>query len=326
MACALARQSGFTEQDAARIGLVVTEVATNLVKYSEDGELLVSSVEGGRKAGIDIIALDKGPGIKNLAGSLRDGYSTTGSPGTGLGAIIRQSAIFDIYTQPGKGTAVFSRVRPTQRAAPDSCCGLEIGAVCKAAPGETVSGDAWKALCQPDGGFIVIADGLGHGPAAAEAAREAVRAFDAGPHMSPASAVAGMHGPLRSTRGAAVAVTRVDFAAGAVAFAGVGNISGTLIDNEVTQKMVSHNGTVGHAMRTLQEFVYPCSRTMLIVLHSDGLMTNWHLHVYPGLTGKHPGIIAAILYRDFTRGRDDVTVVVARCPRNAQAHPVYPDP
>jgi anti-sigma regulatory factor (Ser/Thr protein kinase) len=81
---------------------------------------------------IDIIALDRGPGIKDLAGSLRNGYSTSGSPGTGLGAIIRQSAIFDIYTQPEKGTAVFSRLRPAQRSASGSFSGLEIGAVCRA--------------------------------------------------------------------------------------------------------------------------------------------------------------------------------------------------
>ena len=212
---------------------------------------------------------------------------------------------------------MFSRVRPTQHPAPGSRWELETGAVCKAAPGEDVSGDAWKALYQPDGGLIVIVDGLGHGAAAAEAAQKAVRTFDASSHISPASIVSAMNGALRSTRGAAVAVARIDFTAGTMAFAGIGNISGTLIDGEVTRKTVSHNGIVGHAVRSVQEFVYPCSRNTLIVLHSDGLATNWHLQAYPGLAEKHPGIVAAILYRDFTRGRDDVTVVVARCPQNA---------
>src|SRR5512144_2887550 len=86
MACALAWQEGFGEQDVARIALVVTEVATNLVKYADEGEVLVSR-EAGPRNGIDIIALDRGPGITNLGSSLRNGYSTTGSPGTGLGAI-----------------------------------------------------------------------------------------------------------------------------------------------------------------------------------------------------------------------------------------------
>ena len=317
MTATLARQSGFGEQDVARIALVVTEIATNFVKYSDEGELLVTCVEVGRKTGIDIIALDRGPGITDVAGSLRNGHSTAGSPGTGLGAIIRQSAIFDIYTQPGKGTAVFSRVLPTPCSAPSSWCAVEIAAVCKAAPGEDISGDAWKASCQADGGLIVIADGLGHGPDAAEAAQKAVRIFDANPQVSPASMLSVMNNALRSTRGAAVAVARIDFTAGTVTFAGIGNISGTLIDGEVTRKTVSQNGIVGHAMPTIQEFVYPCSRRTLVILHSDGLATNWHLQAYSGLSAKHPGIVAAILYRDFTRGRDDVTVVVARCTQNA---------
>jgi anti-sigma regulatory factor (Ser/Thr protein kinase) len=314
MACALARQSGMSEQEVARIALVVTEIATNLVKYSDEGELLVSKLEVAQKTAIDIIALDRGPGIKDLAGSLRNGYSTSGSPGTGLGAIIRQSMVFDIYTQPGKGTLVFSRMEPTRRLKPASCHELEIGAVCKAAPGENVSGDAWQALCQPDGGLIIVADGLGHGPAAAEAARRAIGTFGTNSHVSPASLISAMNGPLRSTRGAAVAVARVNFVAETVTFAGIGNISGTLIDRDVTRKTLSHNGIVGHAVSSIQEFVYPCSRGTLIVLHSDGLATNWNLRAYPGLTERRPAIVAAMLYRDFTRGRDDVTVVVARCP------------
>lgn len=317
LACALARQLGFGEQDVARVALVVTEVATNLVKYSDEGELLVGEAEVGLKAGIDIIALDKGPGIQDLAGSLRNGYSTSSSPGTGLGAIVRQSAVFDIYTQPGKGTVVFSRMAPIQRLRLGSCRDLEIGAVCKAAPGESVSGDAWQALCQPDSGLIVVADGLGHGPAAAEAARQAVRTFDASPHASPASMISAMNGALRSTRGAAVAVARVDFTAETITFAGVGNISGTLIGRDVMRKTLSHNGIVGHAVSSIQEFVYPFPRSTLVVLHSDGLATNWHLEAYAGLARKHPGVVAAILYRDFTRGRDDVTVVVARFTQNA---------
>ena len=317
MACALAREAGFTEQEVARVALILTELGTNLVKYSDEGEVLVSKLEVRQKIGIDIIALDRGPGIKDLSGSLRDGYSTGSSPGTGLGAIIRQSAVFDIYTQPGKGTLVFSRMEPTQRLKPGFCNELEIGAVCKAAPGENVSGDAWQALCQPEGGLIVVADGLGHGPAAAEAARQAIQTFNARPHVSPAYLISAMNGALRSTRGAAVAVARVDFVAGIVTFAGIGNISGTLINRDVTRKTVSHNGIVGHAVSSIQEFEYPCSRGTLIVLHSDGLATNWNLRAYPGLAEKHPAIVAAMLYRDFIRGRDDVTVVVARCPRNA---------
>jgi hypothetical protein len=50
----------------------------------------------------------------------------------------------------------------------------------------------------------------------------------------------------------------------------------------------------------------------LLVMHSDGLATHWNLDQYPGLVGRRPSLIAGVLYRDFARGRDDVTVVVAK--------------
>jgi len=50
----------------------------------------------------------------------------------------------------------------------------------------------------------------------------------------------------------------------------------------------------------------------MLVLHSDGLVSHWSLDAYPGLAARDPSLIAGILYRDFTRGRDDVTVVVAK--------------
>jgi hypothetical protein len=76
--------------------------------------------------------------------------------------------------------------------------------------------------------------------------------------------------------------------------------------------MVSYNGTVGHEVRKIQEFTYQWPQQGLLVMHSDGLKTQWRLDRYPGLMHKHPSLIAGVLYRDFNRGRDDVTVLVAR--------------
>ena len=76
--------------------------------------------------------------------------------------------------------------------------------------------------------------------------------------------------------------------------------------------MVSHNGTVGHVTRKVQEFVYPWLPGALVIMHSDGLGTQWSLERYPGLALRDPALIAGVLYRDFQRGRDDVTVLVAR--------------
>jgi hypothetical protein len=47
-------------------------------------------------------------------------------------------------------------------------------------------------------------------------------------------------------------------------------------------------------------------------MYTDGLGSHWDINAYPGLKNRHPSLLAGILYRDFGRRRDDVTVVVAR--------------
>jgi len=129
------------------------------------------------------------------------------------------------------------------------------------------------------------------------------------------AAVETCHLALRSTRGAALAVTEVDVETGVVRFAGVGNIAGSIWNGTQSHHTVSHNGTAGHGTVRIREFSYPWPKGALLVLASDGLATRWTLEPYPGLTVRHPSLLAAILYRDHSRQRDDVTVVVAREPR-----------
>src|SRR5262249_30277769 len=114
------------------------------------------------------------------------------------------------------------------------------------------------------------------------------------------------------TRGAAVSVANVHRAPPLVTFAGVGNVSGAICLDGVVRQTVSHNGTLGREARQMREYSYPWAGDALIVMHSDGLTSPWSLESYPGLRQRHPALIAAILYRDFNRKRDDVTVLVGR--------------
>jgi predicted RNA binding protein YcfA (HicA-like mRNA interferase family) len=77
--------------------------------------------------------------------------------------------------------------------------------------------------------------------------------------------------------------------------------------------MVSHNGILGVQFLRSQLFEYDWPRGSHVVMHSDGLSARWTLPAHPGLQMRHPAVIAAILYRDFVRRRDDATVVVACC-------------
>jgi anti-sigma regulatory factor (Ser/Thr protein kinase) len=312
LAAAIGRALGFDEARVGHASIVVTELATNLVKHAGGGELILRALQYDDISGIEILSLDKGPGIKRISESLRDGYSTSGSPGTGLGAVQRLSSLFDLYSTPGQGAAVMSRIWRQPPTASPPPRPLEVGVVCLPVASEEVCGDAWAVHQSRERALIMVADGLGHGQDAAEASAEAAKIFENYASSSPAEMIERMHAALRSTRGAAVAVAELLWGQRIVRHAGVGNISGRIFSGEAVRNMVSHNGTVGLEAPKIQEFTYPWPEDGLLILHSDGLATHWNLDDYPGLRGRNPSLIAGVLFRDHNRVRDDSTVVVIR--------------
>lgn len=294
----------------ARAALVTTELATNLVKHGGGGSILFGTDD---LQAMTIIALDKGRGIGNVGAAMQDGYSTAGSPGTGLGAIQRSTAMLDIYTHPDRGTAVLCRVAseetaPFQARPPRTV----IGSVCVPKRGEEENGDAWTAMIGHEVATIAVVDGLGHGPAAALASSSIVRVIRERGQLELTELLEDAHGAVRATRGAAVGLTRIFPASGRLEFAGVGNIAGTISSDEGHRKVVSLPGIVGHEMRRVQSFSYPWTANSVLVLQSDGISSSWNLSAYPGLTDRDPMLIAAVLFRDYCRGTDDATVVVVK--------------
>lgn len=307
----LARRVGFNETDTGKLALVATELSTNLVKHVSGGEVLVGDYDDGVSQGIEILALDKGAGMSNVAACLEDGYSSAGTAGRGLGAVVRQSHFVDIGSWPGVGTAVLARVAPGTPPRIDPRTAAPWGGVSIAKAGEDVCGDAWSVSTVGDVRTLLVVDGLGHGPEAAEAAVEAVRLFHRYNGHSVTTLLDYIHGGLRATRGAAVSVARFDPATKNINFSGIGNVAGVIITGGETKRMVSMAGTAGFNTRKIRAFDYPFTQG-LIVLHSDGLASSWTVDRYPNLAALHPTLIAAILYRDFTRIRDDATVLVAK--------------
>jgi anti-sigma regulatory factor (Ser/Thr protein kinase) len=315
-AASLAAQLGLSEEAAGRLALILTEAANNVVQHGGGGVVVVRPLADTSGPGAEVLVIDRGPGMRDVSEALRDGYSTAGTPGTGLGAIARIADVFDIYSDHGQGTVLLARVW-SREALEDGggeqpSAAVELGAVCLARAGETECGDAWAATVTADGPIIMVADGLGHGPEAAAAAAAAVRVLRERSPATPAELLRDVHAALRSTRGAAVAIARLDPARREITYAGVGNIAGTVVSGHETRSMVSHNGTVGHELRKVQEFVYPWPEHALVLMHSDGLQTHWRLDRYSGVIARHPAIVAGLLYRDFNRGRDDVTVLGIR--------------
>ena len=310
LAVAMARHLGFDEAGQGRVALVVTEAGTNLVKHAKGGELIL------RPAGevLEVLALDRGPGMADVGRFLVDGVSTAGSPGNGLGSIARHSGPLEIYSLPEAGTAMLIRLAPPPAAGAPAPGAMELGVVSVPYPGESECGDGWSVQEQDGRTLLLMADGLGHGPQAAEAAREAIRVFHERADRGPAEVIRAAQEPMRGTRGAALAIAAVDPIRREVPYAGVGNSSASIHAPNAARpvKLVSHNGTVGHERRKVQEFTYPWPPGALLVMHSDGLATHWRLDRYPGLAARHPGLVAGVLFRDARRGRDDATVLAAR--------------
>ena len=307
----LAKGLGFSPEDCGRLAIIATELATNLLKHAGHGEILLGLSENTSVPCVELIALDQGPGMVDVDACLVDGYSTAGSQGTGLGAAKRQATSFDIYSGLNLGAAVHVRVCPSKtKFKPRNSFPWAV--LWRALPGEDFCGDGFAVRNGTDGFLAMVADGLGHGAFAAQASGEAIRIFEKSNIADPDALLGDLHLGLRATRGAAISVAKIEQSRGLVTFSGIGNVAGALIVDGGVKRMVSRNGTVGAVARQIMGFQYPFKGDALVILHSDGLASNWSLDKYPGLAQRDPALIAALLYRDFGRRRDDALILVVR--------------
>jgi anti-sigma regulatory factor (Ser/Thr protein kinase) len=307
----LAERAGLDGDDAGRVALIATELATNLVRHARGGQLLLRAMlEDGR--GVELVSLDRGPGMASVERCMVDGYSSLNSPGTGLGAIRRSASEFDVHSAQPSGTVIAARVFAAQR--PDARSSAEFwwGVVSIPVRGETECGDAWAVVEHPDHVTFVVADGLGHGCLAAEASNRVLEVTRAAGDAGPGRVLDLAHHRLHGSRGAAVAVGNVARTTGALHYAGIGNISTRIVSRDGGRSLISNNGTVGSHMSTPKEFEYVWPTGGLLISHSDGLTTRWDLTKDPHLAARDPAVIAGVLYRDHSRNNDDVTVLVGR--------------
>lgn len=308
----LGRQLGLGEDDAGKAAIVATELGTNLVKHAAGGgDILVRPLIGETPGGLELISVDQGPGIKDPGRALQNGYTTGTSPGTGLGAVRRLSQVFDIYSQVGKGTVLLSRIW-SEAPSPGPAPRFQIGAVMVPYPGLDMCGDGWGMSCRDSAIQVLVVDGVGHGELAAESGLAALQAYMTHAQTPLPELMQVEHEALRNTRGAVLAIARIEREPRKLHYVGFGDISGRVITSSTSFSCVSKAGIVGARIPRPQVYTYEWDATSLLIMHSDGLTSRWDIAAYPGLHMRHPTVIAAVLYRDHKRGNDDVTVVAVR--------------
>jgi anti-sigma regulatory factor (Ser/Thr protein kinase) len=323
---ALAGRLSFPPARAELLVLACTEAATNLAKHARQGTLLLQGSYDGGEPGIELVTIDTGPGMPDVRAALRDGHSTAGTLGIGLGAIRRAADFCDVYSLPGRGTTLVARFRPQPAQSGPVQSGAAQSGPVQSGPvqsgpvrwsglirpigGETECGDAYAAVRTGPVMTAMLCDGLGHGPMAAAASREAIRAFREAPGEEPVALLERAHRRMGGTRGGAVAVVRVE--GRAVRFAGIGNVAGWIVTGERRQGMVSLPGIAGHQVRKLRHYDYAIEPGAAVVLHSDGLSSRWDIRELPGLAGRDPLVIAAALLSEAGVHRDDAGVLVVK--------------
>jgi anti-sigma regulatory factor (Ser/Thr protein kinase) len=306
----LAAELALPAKRLADLSILVAEAAGNLVKHAEQGVMLVRAVRdmATATAGIEVVAVDSGPGMADVARAAFDGHSTAGTLGIGLGAILRQASWSDLHSVPGKGTVLAAQVWPATAPEPVWAAGIT-----RPLTGEQHSGDNFAVRVAGGRRQVLVVDGLGHGPLAAAAAQEAVRVFRLAAPAPPAAVVEALHRGLSHTRGAALAVAEIDRSAGVVHYAGLGNITGNIHALGSPRKgLVSLPGIAGHQRRQVREFDYPFAAGSVLIMNSDGVVDRWNPADYPGLLSHSPLVIAATVLRDAGTRRDDAGVLVAR--------------
>lgn len=305
-AMAVAQSLGFDAGRRSDIGIVATEAANNIILHAGSGEFLVCPFQSGSDVWLDLLALDNGPGIGDISRAFEDGYSSIGTAGQGLGAIQRISDAYSLYSLPQRGTVFWSRFLKNSSQADQS-----LGTVNIPMKGETECGDAFLALPGASRSLYMVVDGLGHGKYAAEAADEAVFTVRGCAQESPTEIVMRTHDALKKTRGAAMSVAVVEHERRIVSYSGIGNISSLIVNVSTARNMVSQNGTLGAVLPRVREYTYPFDDGSRLLMYSDGVSSKCSLSGYSGLQSRPLELIAGVLYRDFSRRRDDATVLLA---------------
>jgi len=303
----LAERLRFPAARADQLALAVTEAASNLHKHATAGALWLGVNRDGDPPGIDLVTMDSGPGLPDVTAAMRDGHSTAGTLGIGLGAIQRLADSCDLYSRPGRGTALAARFHVKGSSFPATA---RMAGLIRPIDGETECGDAYAAVQAQDTITAVMCDGLGHGPLAAAAAAAGVAAFLDDPSGDPAALLERMHRRMSGTRGGAVGVVRLGD--GVARFSGLGNIAASILGQGRRKNMISIPGIAGHQARTIRPFDYELPPGAAVILHSDGISARWEAAALPGLETRDPLLIAAVLLAEAGVHRDDAGILVLK--------------
>jgi len=305
--------AGFSERKISEIDIVVAEIGTNLVNHGGGGEVLVKLVEDNGHQGIEILALDKGPGMADVSRMIIDGVSTKNTLGQGLGAIRRLSDNFQIYSQPNWGTVVLSRIFNEPLPIYSKKPAFEMSALLAPKPNEKYCGDGYYSSFGQDKLIVFLGDGLGHGFHAEAAVLAAIESLKTCSADNAVAIIRHIHEHVRKTRGLVATVGVLDCRSKIWSLCGVGNIHTKLTSHSNQYGYMPYNGIIGmNIPNSLKEREFPYEPGQYLLFCSDGIKSRVDLGRHPSIQRCDPAVIAAVVYNEFARHTDDTGIVVCK--------------
>jgi anti-sigma regulatory factor (Ser/Thr protein kinase) len=312
---ALAVEANFSARRIGEIDIIVAEIVSNLARHAGGGEVFVKLVEEKGLQGIEIIAIDSGPGITDLRAMMQDGASTKNSLGQGLGAIRRLSHQFQVYTQKGWGTILLCRIFTKELPPEKKFDPIEIRSFVVPKPGEEECGDGFYYKQTKEHIKLFLGDGLGHGKDAAIAVQRAIEAFKLCPEESAVEILRYINQHVKRTRGLVATVAVFHIREKNWKICGVGNISTRFFGPTLIKNHNPYNGIVGLNMPNSmndQEIAY--EKGQCVILCSDGLKSKWDILKFPGILRNDLSLLNAVLFKEYARNTDDMSI--ASCKLN----------
>jgi anti-sigma regulatory factor (Ser/Thr protein kinase) len=302
---------GFSPNECEELALVITELATNLLKHATGGGLRLSRIEASGRVGVEIESDDTGPGIPDLEQAITDGYSTAGSLGTGLGTVNRLVDELAACSRPEPGglRLVCQRwIRPRTNGLRmvDLACGVATRSY-RFLP---ENGDAFLIKQWERYALVGVIDGLGHGQFAQRAAQTARQYLEHHYDQPLDSLFRGVGRACRATRGVVMALARFDLDRQKLTLASVGDIEVRLIGNPERFNFTVRRGIVGLNAPNPVPSEHPWTSNTLLVMHSDGLRTRWTWDEFSDVARAAPQVIARRLLEKLGKLDDDATVLV----------------
>ena len=335
----------FPSDERGMIGTVVSELATNIVKYAGQGVIRMRALEQEGKFGVRVEAIDQGPGIADLETALKDGFSTGGTLGLGLPAVCRLTDTFDITCPPGGGThieavrwcrrpvrkvaglgnAARAPLRPAAKpaavaTAPAGPLQLKIQTRNRAYRGLKMSGDRAWSLETSGYALLVQLDGTGHGPQADHAAARIIERIEEQASKWPTQPSADVMLPLldachqaaMGTVGAAITLALVDRLRHTLHYVGVGNTC-AMVFSPSGWEGIARTGVLGQRYSRPTVTSQLLRRGESVVTFSDGLSSSAVRQLRKRSDRPTEASAIADLLMGTAKDSDDASCLVVTC-------------